>query len=62
MEYVLRIEITRRSIFLLGLFALLFNDRAFSQTQPERINAIYASLAGDHAALYAAQELGLFRK
>ena len=28
----------------------------------ERINAIYASLAGDHAALYVAQEMGLFRK
>ena len=45
-----------------GVFSLPFDGKAFSQSQPERINAIYASLAGDHAALYAAQELGLFRK
>ncbi len=38
--------------------------RAQLHAQPalERINAIYASLAGDHAALYVAQEMGLFRK
>ena len=44
----------------LGLLVL----RAQLQAQPalERINAIYASLAGDHAALYVAQEMGLFRK
>src|ERR1041384_6366041 len=35
---------------------------ASAQSAPERINAIYASLAGDHAALYVAQEMGLFRK
>ena len=42
----------------------LLVSRAQLQAQPalERINAIYASLAGDHAALYVAQEMGLFRK
>ena len=42
----------------------LMVSRAQLQAQPalERINAIYASLAGDHAALYVAQEMGLFRK
>lgn len=48
-------------ILLIGIFSLVCDDYAFAQT-PERINAIYASLAGDHAALYTAQELGLFRK
>jgi len=42
----------------------LLVSRAQLHAQPtlERINAIYASLAGDHAALYVAQEMGLFRK
>jgi len=45
-----------------ALILLLANASAFAQPAPERINAIYASLAGDHAALYVAQEMGLFRK
>src|SRR5258705_12584091 len=44
----------------IGLF--LFDRTACAQSTPERINAIYASIAGDHAALYVAQEMGLFRK
>jgi NitT/TauT family transport system substrate-binding protein len=36
--------------------------QVYAQSALERINAIYASLAGDHAALYVAQEMGLFRK
>ena len=54
----------RAKIFLcawvIGLF--LFHRTAHAQPTPERINAIYASIAGDHAALYVAQEMGLFRK
>src|SRR5882672_10677040 len=54
----------RTKIFLcawvIGLF--LFDGTARAQPTPERINAIYASIAGDHAALYVAQEMGLFRK
>ncbi len=50
-------------VCLLTAMVLLFS-RAQLHAQPalERINAIYASLAGDHAALYVAQEMGLFRK
>jgi len=44
----------------LGL--LVSRGQVFAQPALERINAIYASLAGDHAALYVAQEMGLFRK
>ena len=44
----------------LGVFVL--RGQALAQPALERINAIYASLAGDHAALYVAQEMGLFRK
>lgn len=44
------------------LFAVTLNGAALAQPAPERINAIYASIAGDHAALYVAQEMGLFRK
>ena len=42
--------------------SVLFHSNAHAQSSLERINAIYASIAGDHAALYAAQEMGLFRK
>src|ERR1044071_10425595 len=42
--------------------SLLFTTDIYAQSAPERINAIYASIAGDHAALYVAQDLGLFRK
>src|SRR4026209_659728 len=41
---------------------LLFSTGIYAQSAPERINGIYASLAGDHAGLYVAQDLGLFRK
>src|ERR1041384_3097340 len=41
---------------------LLFSTGTYAQSAPERINGIYASLAGDHAGLYVAQDLGLFKK
>ncbi|HEX7229373.1 MAG TPA: ABC transporter substrate-binding protein, partial [Candidatus Binatia bacterium] len=41
---------------------LLFSTAIYAQSTPERINGIYASLAGDHAGLYVAQDLGLFKK
>jgi ABC-type nitrate/sulfonate/bicarbonate transport system substrate-binding protein len=48
----------------LALSGLLFfiGSPAHAQSALERINGIYASLSGDHAALYVAQDLGLFRK
>jgi len=46
--------------FFFGLSML--QRQVYGQSALERINAIYASLAGDHAALYVAQEMGLFRK
>ena len=61
-EVTMQIKHYLRIIFFLGLFSILFHGSAYSQVQLERINAIYASLAGDHAALYVAQEMGLFRK
>ncbi len=45
-----------------ALMLFFANTPTFAQPALERINAIYASLAGDHAALYVAQEMGLFRK
>jgi NitT/TauT family transport system substrate-binding protein len=45
-----------------ALGILVLRGQVFAQSTLERINAIYASLAGDHAALYVAQEMGLFRK
>lgn len=49
------------SLFLaLSCFACL--GKAYAQASLERVNAIYASIAGDHAGLYVAQEMGLFRK
>src|SRR5215813_6837526 len=51
-----------RKILFLGLFSILFHGQAYAQSSLERINAIYASIAGDHAGLYVAQEMGLFRK
>ena len=45
-----------------ALGILVLRGQVFAQSALERINAIYASLAGDHAALYVAQEMGLFRK
>ncbi len=46
----------------LALGLLVSHGQVYGQSALERINAIYASLAGDHAALYVAQEMGLFRK
>ncbi len=55
-----------RSRFKAALFfacLCLFSPKSASaQPQLERINGIYASLAGDHSALYVAQDAGLFRK
>ena len=49
------------SLFLaLSCFACL--GKGYAQASLERVNAIYASIAGDHAGLYVAQEMGLFRK
>jgi len=46
--------------FSLALFFAAVPSHA--QTAPERVNAVYASISGDHAALFVAQETGLFRK
>jgi NitT/TauT family transport system substrate-binding protein len=51
----------RPTLFLAFCF-FLFHGYGYSQSSLERINAIYASIAGDHAGLYVAQEMGLFRK
>src|SRR5574341_1653792 len=51
-----------KATLLLAFASLFFRCDAHGQATLERINAIYASLAGDHAALYIAQEMGLFRK
>src|SRR5689334_25411176 len=48
--------------YCLVCLSLLFTTDIYAQSVPERINGIYASLAGDHAGLYVAQDLGLFRK
>jgi len=48
--------------YCLVSLSLLFTTGIYAQSAPERINGIYASLAGDHAGLYVAQDLGLFRK
>src|ERR1041384_2751585 len=48
--------------YCLVFLSLLFSTGIYAQSAPERINGIYASLAGDHAGLYVAQDLGLFRK
>ena len=47
---------------LTALGILISHAQLYAQPALERINAIYASLAGDHAALYVAQAMGLFRK
>jgi len=51
----------KASLFL-TIFSIPIYSHVYGQSPLERINAIYASIAGDHAALYAAQEAGLFRK
>jgi ABC-type nitrate/sulfonate/bicarbonate transport system substrate-binding protein len=58
----MKIKIYLGTILFWGFYAVFFPSSAYSQPTLERINAIYASLAGDHAALYVAQEMGLFRK
>src|SRR3954452_8955695 len=51
------------STALLLLVAWSFSHNLiYAQSAPERISGIYASLAGDHAALYVAQDMRLFRK
>ena len=49
------------SLFV-ALFCFALHGQVYAQSALERINAIYASIAGDHAGLYVAQEMGLFRK
>ncbi len=51
----------KASLFL-ALFSFVLNGYAFAQSPLERINTIYASIAGDHSALYVAEDAGLFRK
>lgn len=58
----MRIKNTLKGSLLLALGLFFSNGQGYAQSAPERINAIYASLAGDHAGLYAAQDMGLFRK
>jgi len=58
----MRINFRMRNGFLAILFFGTLASSAQAQPALEKINAIYASLAGDHAALYVAQEMGLFRK
>jgi NitT/TauT family transport system substrate-binding protein len=53
-------ELLRRGLMIAGLVFSIGD--VHGQSSSERINAIYASLAGDHAALYVAQDMGLFRK
>ena len=58
----MRIKKGLRTTLLLIFCSLSFHADAFAQSPLERVNAIYASLAGDHAALYVAQDMALFRK
>ena len=58
----MKIQRWLKATWLLTFGALFFQSNVHGQTSLERINAIYASIAGDHAALYIAQEMGLFRK
>ena len=51
-----------RNCLLALSIGFLTESPAYPQSAPERINALYASIAGDHAALYVAQDMGLFRK
>jgi len=55
-------KISLRNCLLVLTVLFLVAPPAYSQPAPERINAVYASIAGDHAALYVAQDMGLFRK
>src|SRR4026208_883181 len=62
MEQVMQSNKISKLCLSLALGILAYRGQVFAQPALERINAIYASLAGDHAALYVAQEMGLFRK
>src|SRR4249920_1419103 len=62
MEQVMQSNNFIKLCFLTALGLLVSRAQLYAQPTLERINAIYASLAGDHAALYVAQEMGLFRK
>jgi NitT/TauT family transport system substrate-binding protein len=59
---MMKIKKSLKAILFLAFGSLFFRGDVYGQTSLERINAIYASIAGDHAALYIAQEMGLFRK
>ncbi len=62
MEQVVQSNKIIKLCLLTALSLLVLRGQLYAQPALERINAIYASLAGDHAALYVAQEMGLFRK
>jgi len=62
MEQIMQSHIFIKLCLLTALGLLVSRAQLHAQPALERINAIYASLAGDHAALYVAQEMGLFRK
>jgi len=50
-----KISLRNRLLVLTILFLVV--PPAYPQSTPERINAVYASIAGDHAALYVAQDM-----
>ncbi len=58
----MRIKDSFKTILFLTCFSFLLYGPAYAQSPLERINAIYVSIAGDHAGIYTAQEAGLFRK
>ncbi len=58
----MKITSRARTILFLLSCSLWYAVNALAQPALERVNGIYASLAGDHAALYVAQDAGLFRK
>ena len=62
MEQVVQSNKIIKLCLLTALSLLVLRGQLYAQPALERINAIYASLAGDHAALYVAQEMGLLRK
>src|SRR5262245_54916185 len=56
------VKIDLKTGLFFALCCVAFQSDVYAQGTLERINAIYASIAGDHAGLYVAQEMGLFRK
>ena len=58
----MRIKNSCEAGLFLTCLSFFFYGYVHAQSPLERINAIYASIAGDHAALYVAQEAGLFRQ